>query len=372
MRRIKLLISIMFIAAHINSYAQLTVKESGRVCVGNDIKVENIDKYEDTNQLMIFGPYDNGAGGRLAFGDYNGYYTESVNVLIGEYEKTDTDLLWLHGKKGIYLTAGSRGENLIGYYDLNKNDRFNFDCDVFSKGLKLASDKRFKENIKNLPCELNKVIKLRGITYNLKSNNSRIANMQSSGNTPLTEKQRKDKEFFDNLNKNRQNNQPTRYGLVAQEVAEIYPDLVSKDSAGYMYVDYIGFIPILIEAIKEQQVLIASQDSAIAKLNQIINTPKQQRVSSNQNEIDATKCFLGQNNPNPFNQITNIAYTIPTGSSSFIGVYDLNGRQILSYPLKEETGQITIPNSELKAGIYIYALIVDGKEIDSKRMILSE
>jgi hypothetical protein len=33
---------------------------------------------------------------------------------------------------------------------------------------------------------------------------------------------------------------------------------------------------------------------------------------------------------------------------------------------------LTIKGSELKPGIYLYALIADGKEVDVKRMILTE
>ncbi|MCA6361392.1 MAG: secretion protein Por, partial [Bacteroidetes bacterium] len=35
-------------------------------------------------------------------------------------------------------------------------------------------------------------------------------------------------------------------------------------------------------------------------------------------------------------------------------------------------GQFTINANELAPGIYIYALIVDGKAADSKRMIVTE
>jgi len=33
---------------------------------------------------------------------------------------------------------------------------------------------------------------------------------------------------------------------------------------------------------------------------------------------------------------------------------------------------ITIKGSELNPGMYLYTLIVDGKEVDTKRMILTE
>jgi hypothetical protein len=40
--------------------------------------------------------------------------------------------------------------------------------------------------------------------------------------------------------------------------------------------------------------------------------------------------------------------------------------------LKEKgKGSIEIAQGELKAGMYLYSLVVDNKEIDTKRMIIS-
>ena len=40
-----------------------------------------------------------------------------------------------------------------------------------------------------------------------------------------------------------------RYGFIAQEVMETFPELVSENSYGYLSVDYIGFIPMLVSAV---------------------------------------------------------------------------------------------------------------------------
>ncbi|EKE37663.1 hypothetical protein ENUP19_0295G0003 [Entamoeba nuttalli] len=42
-----------------------------------------------------------------------------------------------------------------------------------------------------------------------------------------------------------------RYGFIAQEVKEIYPELVQIDEEGGLTVDYLGIIPIMVEALKE-------------------------------------------------------------------------------------------------------------------------
>ena len=42
-------------------------------------------------------------------------------------------------------------------------------------------------------------------------------------------------------------------GVLAQDVQKVFPDLVRKGPEGYLAVNYIGLVPVLIEAVKEQQ-----------------------------------------------------------------------------------------------------------------------
>jgi hypothetical protein len=43
----------------------------------------------------------------------------------------------------------------------------------------------------------------------------------------------------------------SEYGVIAQEVQAVFPDAVTTGDDGYLQVDYIQLIPIMIEAIKE-------------------------------------------------------------------------------------------------------------------------
>lgn len=45
-------------------------------------------------------------------------------------------------------------------------------------------------------------------------------------------------------------------GLIAQDVVDVLPDVVSKDQSGFLSVDYLSLVPLIIEAIKEQQEII--------------------------------------------------------------------------------------------------------------------
>jgi len=51
----------------------------------------------------------------------------------------------------------------------------------------------------------------------------------------------------------------------------------------------------------------------------------------------------------------------------------LQGKQIKQINIEERgNGSVIINGYELTPGMYMYTLIVDGKEIDTKKMILTE
>ena len=54
-------------------------------------------------------------------------------------------------------------------------------------------------------------------------------------------------------------------------------------------------------------------------------------------------------------------------------IYTMNGEQLAEYAVTErgETS-VTIDGGSLNAGMYLYALIADGKVVDTKRMILTK
>ena len=95
-----------------------------------------------------------------------------------------------------------------------------------------------------------------------------------------------------------------RIGLIAQDVQKVYPELVGEDNYGYLTLNYIDLIPVLIEAIKEQQTII---DTLSYKLDQLVSNEKiyisQQSIATiGTNNIDNNVCQLYQNSPNPFTE----------------------------------------------------------------------
>jgi hypothetical protein len=92
-----------------------------------------------------------------------------------------------------------------------------------------------------------------------------------------------------------------------------------------------------------------------------------------ENISNSNKARLHDSNPNPFSTTTMIALTIPenTGTADIM-IYNLEGKQLKRIPVTTRgESKVSVSANELAAGMYLYSLIVDGKIIDTKRMILT-
>ncbi len=225
-----------------------------------------------------------------------------------------------------------------------------------------SSDKRYKKNIVSIDQSISTIgiLSLNPVEYNLEQRYYKTPNDSAKIETP----------YFD---ENSQLFKKKHFGLIAQELQRIFPDLVYEDIDGYLSVDYIGLIPLLIQSIKEQK---AEIEALKLVLNE--NYSEVKKVGANETNPDVTDALsipvLGQNTPNPFNTATTIGFHLPNSIiSASIFVYDMNGLQLKSYQVNERgKGNLIIQGSEFSAGMYLYALIADGKVIDTKRMILTK
>jgi len=83
---------------------------------------------------------------------------------------------------------------------------------------------------------------------------------------------------------------------------------------------------------------------------------------------------LGQNSPNPFNTQTTISYSLTgTVSSASINIYNMQGTLMSTYNLQAASGHssINVAANTLKAGTYIYNLVVNNVQVDSKEMVIT-
>ena len=164
-------------------------------------------------------------------------------------------------------------------------------------------------------------------------------------------------------------------GLSAQKVKEFFPEAVFTGDDGYYRIDYNELIPVIIEALKKQNMIIKEQkniiDSIVSSNN--IKLKNGSLLEKRNNEPVSSVNKLFQNSPNPFSETTEINFFISKEAlNSMICIYDMNGTQLKCITIQSTgNGSISVYGNELKAGMYMYTLIADGKAIDTKRMILT-
>ena len=358
--------------------AQLVIRDNGRAEFGIDpqnpapsgLPSQYYNWLDTVTTLKIFGNSGQfAAGGHITFGDH--LLWNDYNVIIGELGYTDNDRLWLQGKNGTYLTAGISAVDTIAYYDPSRSTAVQFTKDVHTSGVFVQSDERFKENVEPVEGVLNSLENLEAVSYTLKNNCAKLR-QEVASTTTVTEKGSRDKAFFEEFYA-AQEQGSERYGFLAQNVKEVFPQLVHTDNTGYMYVDYIGLIPILVQSINELRAeLAAVKGEKQDEQGAMMQAPAQ----SGQNEKVAalSEAKLYQNAPNPWCSETVIRYRLPQDvASAMIYIYDMQGSQLKSIPAQGRgESQVTITASNLGAGMYIYALVADGQLIDSKQMILTK
>jgi hypothetical protein len=166
-----------------------------------------------------------------------------------------------------------------------------------------------------------------------------------------------------------------QYGFLAQDVEKVLPGAVTDaplflhnkgdDNAGdaenIKAINYTMLIPVLTQAIKEQQQMIEELRTEVSEL-------KKGRISAS-----PVGARLYQNQPNPFNSNTVIRYSLPnTVKQASIVVFDMQGKQVKQININSGAGQVMLQAGDLSAGTYLYTLVADGIEADKKKMVLTK
>ncbi len=90
--------------------------------------------------------------------------------------------------------------------------------------------------------------------------------------------------------------------------------------------------------------------------------------------MEHLKASLVQNVPNPFRNTTTIKYTLPSKfTSAQIIITDKNGKQLKQLNISGYgNGTLRVDASTLSSGAYNYSLVIDGKIISTKQMVLAK
>jgi Chaperone of endosialidase/Secretion system C-terminal sorting domain len=348
----KIIMIVCILGLAINVHAQLKVKTNGNVKIGSQPTWPSGGKLEitgknETLEARLFPVSENIA--RLW--TINSIYAFGFGIDERGYGQIYRNL---HSPSAI-MTFNSNGYFGIGRipsYNLDVNGILRVSTTIYS------SDERLKSNITPLSDQTINIFKLKSVSYNLN-----VPILKSSDNIPQT--QTMDTNII--ISEPEQIDKRLHYGFIAQDVKKIFPELVYEDNEGMLGIDYVSFIPLLINELKQQ-------NEAIENLKEEIEALK---LGSNTSIPDFEKCtssLLYQNYPNPFSESTIIKFKLSNNTNSArLYLYDLHGNQIKSYLIKKNgEASITIKGAELQPGMYLYSLIADGKLIDTKTMILTD
>jgi hypothetical protein len=349
--------------------AQIQVDSIGRVRIGIPFSPNNDP--EKAAMLQLSGKYGYcKAGSKMTFGDFGVRALNGWNVFVGEHDTIDTDRLWLHGKNGFNFTYMNGVE--LAFFDPSRSSKFNIICDIRANNIVLTSDERLKEQIRPLNGSLSSLVQLNGVSYYKKQPES-LQKAKELNWAASTEKEARDKAVFDEWKKDlEKESRRLHIGFLAQDIQKIYPELVHEDKDGLLSVDYIGLIPVLVESIKEQQLQIEELKTLLTGKN-TLRSDNSERETAAIATINSETAVLYQNTPNPFTEQTEIRYSIPVNvKQAFICIFDMQGTMLKKMDVSTNSKLITIQGSEFVAGMYLYSLVADGKEVDTKRMILTK
>lgn len=170
--------------------------------------------------------YSNNMGGH----DYEWYNDGPYNGYLGLYDRTDS----------LYRFVVDPLGN-IGIGTFSSGFRLDIEGTLRAIGITNASDKRWKKNISPIADALDKIADLNGVNYEC----------------------RRDEYADKNFPKGKQ------YGLIAQEVENIIPELVNTDPDGYKSIEYGKLVAVLIEGMKEQQEIINKLDKKVTEMQNL-------------------------------------------------------------------------------------------------------
>lgn len=276
-----------------------------------------------------------------------------------------------YGGAGVYGTTStyyySYPTNIYGDYAGYFEGPVKVTGNLITPNMYTLSDGGLSENIVSTDVSgratLENVLNMDVVEYNLKSRLSE--DIPDDVDPARAEEVRKSYEFVKKEEKKMTSRR--HFGVDAQELQKVYPDLVLEGEDGYLSVNYSELVPLLIrsiQALKQELDEVKGEKAGARKAAQAsgMNTSMAYKVN---------KIF--QNSPNPFKENTVIRFHLADGvKDADVCIFDMSGKLLKKLPVSSGMGSVSVNGYELGEGMFLYSLLVDGQEVDTKRMILSK
>ncbi len=362
----KVFLSILLLGTVIAASAQFKVKSNGSALVGST----SYSFYTNTPAIKmevhspLTGTTDNIGLQSAAYMTGTSYSKLTISVLgcAGNgYNGRNMGVMgYLSGSKngaGIYGTIYSNlNINIPGTYAGYFYGDTKVTGTVYAGNVVNTSDIRLKENIESVSEKegevsfLDKIMSVDVLEYNLKDRTSELFSDSKDMDEKVTKFVAKEKA-------------KRHFGVSAQELQQFFPNLVEEGQDGYLAVNYIELVPVLIRSIQELKQELDEVKGSTAKTR---GTTEVSDAISNQNK-------LYQNTPNPFKEQTVIRFSLADDvKDAAICIFDMTGKTIKKIPISSGMESVSVGGYEIGEGMFLYSLIVNGQEIDTKKMVISK
>ena len=190
------------------------------------------------NNSTAMGYFTTASGNKTTAMGANTTASDYASLVIGQFNSSGSSVT---NNATSYNTANTAFVIGNGTDSSNKSDAFkvmfNGDTTVsndltVSGDVVISSDARLKSNIESLGSTLSKLLQIDGKSYEMKGKQ--------------------------------------KIGVLAQEIKEVFPELVSEDDNKMLAVNYQGLVPVLINALKEQDAKMKEQEKKINRLEKIL------------------------------------------------------------------------------------------------------
>ncbi len=190
------------------------------------------------NNSTAMGYFTTASGNKTTAMGANTTASDYASLVIGQFNSSGYSVT---NNATSYNTANTAFVIGNGTDSSNKSDAFkvmfNGDTTVsndltVSGDVVISSDARLKSNIESLGSTLPKLLQIDGKSYEMKGKQ--------------------------------------KIGVLAQEIKEVFPELVSEDDNEMLAVNYQGLVPVLINALKEQDAKMKEQEKKINRLEKIL------------------------------------------------------------------------------------------------------
>ena len=123
-----------------------------------------------------------------------------------------------------------------GIFTETPTERLTVEGNILCHGMYMGSDERWKRDVEPVFAPLARLLLLRPVTYEYRQDAYPEKDFGAQGRVP---------------------------GFLAQEVEEVFPELVRTAPDGYKAVNYVGLVPVLVDVVQDQQATIAAQRSEL-------------------------------------------------------------------------------------------------------------